>query len=145
MTADVRPSSGSMASPPGARQYPRYAIDATVEVLAPGGGAPVRGRTRDLSRGGLSATVDGEIRSGAVVELRLALRLEAGHTSEPLVVPARVVWSTPLGGARQLGLAFLALTAAQAADLELFVRFLEDGRDHVVEPRLRSSMFDTGR
>lgn len=134
-----------MASPPGARQFPRYAIDATVEVLALDGSAAVRGRSRDLSRGGLSAIVTGDVRRGALVEVRLALRLEAGHTSEPLVVPARVVWSTPLAGGRQLGLAFLTLTADQAADLELFVRFLEDGRDVGIDVRPARGVFDTGR
>lgn len=119
-----------MGRPATARQFPRFAIDAAVEVLV-GDTVGAHGRTRNLSRGGLSAAVAGELPRGARVDVRIALRLEAGHTSEPLTLPARVVWSTPLGGARQLGLAFLPLTREQAADLELFVRFLDDGRDDV--------------
>jgi hypothetical protein len=117
-----------MARQPTARQFPRYAIDAGIEVEADGA-VRARGRTRDLSRGGLSAAVDGDVARGARVDVNIALLLEAGHTSEPLTLPARVVWSTPLGEQRQMGLAFLALTPEQTADLELFVRFLEDGRD----------------
>ena len=122
-----RATTEAMGSPPAARQFPRYAIDAEIAV-AVAGEVLARGRTRDLSRGGLSAAVDGDVARGTRVEVDIALQLEAGHTSEPLTLPARVVWSTPLGRTRQLGLAFLPLTAPQAADLELFVRFLDDGR-----------------
>lgn len=130
-----------MSSPPAARKFPRFAIDAAIEV-AVDGAVRARGRTRDLSRGGLSAAVDGDVPRGARVDVQIALLLEAGHASEPLTLPARVVWSTPLGGARQLGLAFLPLGRDQTADLELFVRFLEDGRDSGAHDRPRSLPFD---
>lgn len=126
-----------MGRPPTARQFPRYAIDAAIEVELEGT-VRARGRTRDLSRGGLSAAVEGDVARGVRVDVHIALMLEAGHTSEPLTLPARVVWSTPLGGARQLGLAFLPLTGEQTADLELFVRFLEDGKDSGPAERARS-------
>ncbi|HVV85670.1 MAG TPA: PilZ domain-containing protein [Kofleriaceae bacterium] len=134
-----------MSSYRAARQFPRFAIDAAVEVVV-AGDVRARGRTRDLSRGGLSAAVgvatDEDLPRGARVDVRIALRLEAGHTSEPLLLPARVVWSTPLAGARQLGLAFLPLTRDQLADLELFVRFLDDGRDEGGPDGDASSRFD---
>lgn len=130
-----------MGSPPVARQFPRYAIDAEIEVALEGA-IRARGRTRDLSRGGLSAAVDGDVPRGARVDVHIALLLEAGHTSEPLTLPARVVWSTPLGDARQLGLAFLPLTREQTSDLELFVRFLEDGRDSGPHDRADTPRFD---
>ena len=117
-----------MASPPIPRQFPRFAIDAAITVKI-GGVVQAQGRTRDLSRGGLSAAVEGELARGVRVDVQITLLLEAGHISEPLLLPARVVWCTPFPGGRQLGLAFLPLGRDQAADLDLFVRFLEDGRD----------------
>ena len=54
-----------------AREFPRFALEATVELTARGFVA--RGRTSNVSRGGLAATVDRAIAPGEVVTGRMAL------------------------------------------------------------------------
>jgi hypothetical protein len=109
------------------RQYPRYALEA--EVVVHHEGAPMaRGRTANVSRGGLCANVAGPLPRGTAVEVELALVFENEQFSEPLVVPARVVWCTQIGGGWQLGMSFLALGPDRARYLELFLRFLSDGQ-----------------
>lgn len=47
--------------------------------------------------------------------------------SEPLVLPARVVWCTPIGDLFQLGASFMPLTTEQQSYLAMFLRYLEAG------------------
>jgi len=114
-----------MSSPE--RQFPRYAVEAQIAIRPHGGGAR-RGRTSNLSRGGLCAIVDAAVAPGRTVEVELALVFDGGNSSEPLSLPARVVWCTDLGGSHQIGISFLVLTPGQRDYLELFLRYLEDGR-----------------
>lgn len=107
------------------REFPRFALEAAVEIRPHGAGPARRGRTRNLSRGGLCALVDAPIPSGRTVDVELALVFAEGNVSEPLALPARVVWCTNLGDSHQVGLAFQALAAGQREYLELFLRFLE--------------------
>jgi hypothetical protein len=109
------------------RQFPRYAVAAAVEIRPHGGGPTRRGRTSNLSRGGICALVDAVVATGRTVDVQLALVFDEGGTSEPLVLPARVVWCTDLGDGHQVGLAFQGLVAGQREYLELFLRYLEDG------------------
>lgn len=109
------------------REFPRYAVEAAVEIRPHGAGSTRRGRTSNLSRGGLCAVVDAGVPIGRTVDVEVALVFSEGSLSEPLALPARVVWCTDLGDGHQVGLAFQGLAAGQREYLELFLRFLEDG------------------
>lgn len=108
------------------RQFPRYAIDAEI-TLRNRGGVIARGRTTNLSKGGLCAEVDAAPVRGQSIEVGIALVFTNESISEPLPLPARVVWSTSLGTVHQIGLSFLPLSVEQAGFLDMFIRFLEDG------------------
>lgn len=108
-----------------AREFPRFALEATVELTARGFVA--RGRTANVSRGGLAATADRAIAPGEVVTVRMALVFDEDTFSEPLDLPVRVVWCTQLAEVYQLGVAFLALSSDQRTYLEMFLRYLEEG------------------
>ena len=107
------------------RQYPRFAIEAEVELVAASGNT--RGRTKDVSRGGLAASVERPIAPGSRVHVRLSLVFDEDTFSEPLVLPARVVWCTPIGKMFQLGAAFMPLSGEQTSYLAMFLRYLEEG------------------
>jgi hypothetical protein len=128
------------------RQFPRYAIDAEI-TLRNRGGVIARGRTTNVSRGGLCADLDAEPVRGQSVEVAIALVFTNQSLSEPLPLPARVVWCTSLGDAHHAGLSFLPLTTEQKGFLEMFIRFLEDGpdEDEADEARSRSLPFDLSR
>lgn len=108
------------------RQSPRYALEASLEVETPDG--TVEGATRNLSRGGLCAELDRPLEAGTRVLVRLSLVFDVDTASESLSVPARVVWSTPLSSGHQVGLQFLGMDSEQQSYLEMFLRFLDEGR-----------------
>jgi len=116
------------------RQFPRYALAADVELRPHGTGTARRGRTANLSRGGLCAMLDAPIPSGRTVDVQISLVFAEGSFSEPLVLPARVVWCTQLADDHQVGLSFLGLHAGQREYLELFLRFLQEGKRTDAEP-----------
>jgi hypothetical protein len=107
------------------RVFPRFALEATVELTARGFVAT--GRTSNVSRGGLAATVDRAIAPSEVVNVRMALVFDEDTFSEPLDLPVRVVWCTQLAEVYQLGVAFLPLSSDQRTYLEMFLRYLEEG------------------
>jgi hypothetical protein len=109
------------------RQFPRYALEAAVEIRPHGAGSLRVGRTSNVSRGGLCAVVDTAIPVGRTVDVEIALVFAEGSFSEPLAIPARVVWCTDLGDGHQVGLAFQGLVAGQREYLELFLRYLAEG------------------
>ena len=109
------------------RQFPRYALEAAVEVRPHGAGSVRRGRTSNLSRGGLCAVVDAAIAVGRTVDVELALIFDEGNVSEAIALPARIAWCTDLGDGHQVGLSFAAMSAGQREYLEMFLRFLEEG------------------
>jgi hypothetical protein len=109
------------------RQFPRYAHAAEVTIRG-GGDVSSRGRTSNLSKGGLCATVGAPFSVGTVVDTELALVFGEDSYSEPIALPARVVWCTNLGGDWQVGLSFRGLPADQLRYLELFLRFLAEGK-----------------
>lgn len=70
--------------------------------------------------------------------MRLSLVFDEDTFSEPLDLPARIVWCTQLGKEFQVGTAFLPLNADQRSYLEMFLRYLEEGSgrrepDHEVD------------
>lgn len=115
---------GTVASLPlPERAFPRHAVDAAI-VLIHGGQVIARGRTRNLSRGGLCAVVGAPVPRGAVVDVSISLVFSADGVSEPLTLPARVVWCTSFSDAEQIGLSFLPLDPTLASYLDMFIRFL---------------------
>jgi hypothetical protein len=128
------------------RQHPRYAIGTEVS-LRTRAGIIAKGRTTNLSRGGLCADVDAEPARGQQVEVSIALIFNAEGVSEPLALPARVVWCTGLGDRFQVGLSFLALSKDQSAFLDMFIRFLEEHPEELSDEKSasRSLPFDLSR
>jgi hypothetical protein len=128
------------------RQHPRYAIGTEVN-LRTRAGVIARGKTTNLSRGGLCADVDAEPTRGQPIEVSIALVFNADGVSEPLALPARVVWCTGLGDRYQVGLSFLAMSKEQAAFLDMFIRFLEEHPEELSDEKSasRSLPFDLSR
>jgi PilZ domain-containing protein len=108
----------------GERAYPRYAHEAAVKFRV--GARLLEGRTRNVSRGGLCATLVDPIALGTNVELELVLVFDDEVQSDALRLPARVVWCTQVDEASQIGVLFRPLDAARAKQLELFLSFLDD-------------------
>ncbi len=108
------------------RQHPRYAVEAAVQLRTDGG--TVEGKVRNVSQGGFSALASQALAPGTECTARLALVFNTDTFSDPLELPARIVWCTNLGTEQQLGAAFLALTAQQIEFLDLFLRYLEEGQ-----------------
>ena len=107
------------------REHPRYALDATVTFYAPD--RAVTGRTRNVSRGGLCATLTEELAVGATIEVDLQLVFAGQQRSEPLRLAARITWCTAIDDQYQLGVQFLALHEETVADLTTFLRYLHGG------------------
>ena len=107
------------------REHPRYAHEAAITLYTPG--REISGRTSNVSRGGLCATFAEQIAVGTEIELDLQLVFTDDRQSEPLRLSARVVWCTAIDDGHQLGMQFLPLREQAAADLTMFLRFL-DGR-----------------
>jgi hypothetical protein len=118
------------------RQHRRYAYGAAIVLLAPG--QAVAGHTRDVSRGGLCATLAEPIAVGLDIELDIQLVFDDDRQSEALRVPARIVWCTPIGDDHQVGVQFLPLTGETAEYLTMFLRFLDDGSRVQTTPQAAS-------
>jgi hypothetical protein len=106
------------------REYPRYAHEAMITLKAPG--VEVSGRTSNLSRGGLCATLTEPIAVGIPVDLDIQLVFADDLQSEALRIPARVVWCTSVDDGHQVGIRFLPFDSEKAEDLTMFLRYLDD-------------------
>ena len=101
------------------------------------------GRTNNVSRGGLSAQLPDPLPVGVDVEVDLVLVFDDDVQSDPLRLPARVVWCTPLDEGHQIGIAFRPLDAQRTEYVTLFLRYLDDSctekapRDLAVDDRFR--------
>jgi hypothetical protein len=104
------------------REHPRYALDATVTFYAQD--RAVSGRTRNVSRGGLCATLTEEVPVGVNIEVDLQLVFDEEQRSEPLRLSARVTWCTAIDDQYQVGVQFIGLREDTAADLTMFLRYL---------------------
>jgi len=107
------------------RQYRRYAYAAAIVLVTPN--RTISGRTRDVSRGGLCATLAASVVVGTDIELDIQLVFDDDRQSEPLRVPARIAWCTSIDDDYQVGVQFLPLTGEVAEYLTMFLRYLADG------------------
>jgi hypothetical protein len=108
------------------RQFPRYALEAAMTLTTAEG--ILEGRTANLSRGGLSAVIPAPVAAGQRVTVELALVFENETYSETLTLQARVVWCTAMEGGYQLGLSFAPVRPESIQYLEMFLKFLAEGR-----------------
>jgi len=106
------------------RQHPRYAADVGIKFYV--GQQVTEGRTRNVSRGGLCADLANALPTGKDVEIDMILVFEDKSQSEPLRLPARIVWCTPLEDAYQVGVSFRPLDKQRAEYLTLFLKYLGD-------------------
>ena len=121
------------------RQHPRYAHEAAITLLVRG--KAIQGRTQNVSRGGLCADLAEPIPIGTDLQVKLQLVFEDESQSEPLQVPARVVWCTPLDDGHQVGLVFRPLNAELQKYLGMFLRFL-DTEEQVKNDKRRDAPVD---
>ena len=106
------------------RQHPRYAHEAAITLVTPS--QEISGRTRNVSRGGLCATLSEEIAIGTEIMVDMQLVFENEHRSEALRLPARITWCTSIDDRHQIGAQFLPLDAETTEYLTMFLRYLDD-------------------
>jgi Tfp pilus assembly protein PilZ len=111
---------------------PRYAHEAAITLHAPG--LVISGRTSNLSRGGLCATLLEPIAVGTAIEVDIQLVFADDLQSEVLRVPARIVWCTPIGDGHQVGVQFLPLDSERTEYLTMFLRYLDVGGGAKAKP-----------
>lgn len=105
------------------RVFPRFACELAVELQSPAGRVHP-GVTRNLSRGGICLETVDALAIGDEVVVRVTLVFDQDRTSEPLELPARVVWCTSFGDAHQVGTQFRPMTQDRATYLDMFLRYL---------------------
>jgi hypothetical protein len=66
---------------------------------------------------------------GVALEVSVALVFPSAGVSEPLTLPARVVWCVGYQHGEQVGVSFLPLDAPTTTYLDMFIRFLSDRGD----------------
>jgi hypothetical protein len=114
-----------MSAPPQEpRRHPRYAVDVDASLTLEDG-RRLKMRTRDLSRNGLCLIAGEHVAPGVAASVDLVLSFGNNAFSEPLVLPARVVWCTKIGDAFQLGAMFDEVSEEQDGFLEMFLHFLD--------------------
>ncbi|MFT3697586.1 MAG: PilZ domain-containing protein [Kofleriaceae bacterium] len=114
------------------REHPRYAHEAAVTFHV--GGRTYEGRTQNVSRGGLCATVTEDVPNGTDCEVSIVLVFDNDQQSEALKVPARIVWSTNVDDGHQVGVMFRALTTQLNQYLSIFLKYL-DGQKAEKRPK----------
>jgi hypothetical protein len=125
------------------REHPRYAHEAVVTVRI--AGKQLQGRTTNVSRGGLAADLTDRVPIGAEVEVDLQLVFEDDVHTDPLRVPARIVWCTALEDVFQVGIAFKPVDADKAQYLALFLKYLDDSGPPVKPGKVERSVDDQFR
>ena len=122
------------------REHPRYAHEAVVTMYV--GGKRHQGRTTNVSRGGLAADLPAAVPVGSDVEVDLQLVFDDDAQTEPLRVPARVVWCTAVEDVYQIGLSFKPLPADRAQLMTVFLRYLDDAGPRTPAPKTERSVDD---
>jgi Tfp pilus assembly protein PilZ len=106
------------------RVFPRFACALAVELVTPDGGIH-SGVSRNLSRGGICLETVDAVSGGEEVVVRVTLVFADARSSEPLELPAQVVWCTSFGSSYQIGTQFRRLSEDRATYLDMFLRYLE--------------------
>jgi len=119
------------------REHQRYAHDVAVTFRV--GSRAIEGRTRNVSRGGLCATIADALPSGTDLDLDIVLVFDDGMQSEALRLPGRVAWCTTVDEANQIGISFRAMDKKRNEYLGMFLRYLDDSYD---EKPLREQSVD---
>jgi c-di-GMP-binding flagellar brake protein YcgR len=100
------------------RQHIRYSVAVAAELMLEGD--TCAGETRDISMGGVSVSVDREIKENSSVELALILTQDG--IEEPFETKADVMWNAPSdSGSWMIGLRFSGLGKAHADQLQRFI------------------------
>ena len=108
------------------RQHPRFAADVGIKFYL--GKNVTEGRTRNVSRGGLAADLSSALQMGKDCDVELRLVFDDNSQSEPLRLPARIVWCTPIEGAFQVGVSFRPMDKQRAEYLNLFLKYLAEDK-----------------
>lgn len=103
------------------RRFPRHAIDVhvSVRVFRSGENVSFWGRSSELGEDGIGATLTGELQVGEVVSMELALPMS------PFPIKFRAL--VRYGDGLRHGFEFLALTAAQRAEIRRVCEVLAAG------------------
>lgn len=109
------------------------------------GGKVYQGRTTNVSRGGLAADLPTALANGSEIECELQLVFDGDAQSEPLGMPARIVWCTAVEDVYQVGIAFKPMAAEKAQFLTMFLRYLDDSGPKTTQPKLARSVDDQFR
>lgn len=107
------------------RVFPRFACELAVELETPGGRIHA-GVSRNLSRGGICLETVDAVSGGEEVLVRVTLVFADARASEPLELPAQVVWCTSFGSSYQVGTQFRRLSHDRATYLDMFLRYLAE-------------------
>lgn len=103
----------------------------------------IEGRTRNVSRGGLCATIADALPSGTDLDLDIVLVFDDGMQSEALRLPGRVAWCTTVDEANQIGISFRSMDKKRNEYLGMFLRYLDDSHDE--KPMREQSVDDRFR
>lgn len=114
------------------REHPRYAHVAHVIVYI--GQQSCRGRTTNVSHGGLCVAVDIAVALGVDVEVDVSLIFDDNAQSEPLRLPARTAWCTAVDHGFQLGLSFRSMPVNETRYLQMFLSYLAADRASLPVP-----------
>ncbi len=101
--------------------HARFACDLAAEIATDRGTAT--GPVVDINESAMCMLASSAIEPGTQVQVQLRLVLEWG-TSEPLVVPAVVLWETPTQGQHQLGLGFATLAPDTTQRLDVLLKVM---------------------
>lgn len=109
------------------RKHPRFAVDMEAKVLTDLGTHTAR--TKDLSRGGLCFILPMPLKVGMNFSMEMTLVFDENSFSEPLVIPGKIIWCTPVEEGYQMGVAFVFKDSQTRQYLEMFLNFLANGAD----------------
>ncbi|MGE0871329.1 MAG: PilZ domain-containing protein [Kofleriaceae bacterium] len=110
-------------SRPGTEREPRYAHEASITLRARS--TVIEGRTRNVSRGGVCASLPTPLQVGCEVQVELALVFDGEVLSDAFKIKARIVWCTMIDESYQLGVAFHSIDARQSDHLATFLKLLD--------------------
>ena len=86
------------------RAHQRFACDLRARLILPDG-HEVEGQATDISFSGICVHIDEPVEPRTLVQFQVWAILPDRET-ENILVPGKIVWSTPIEGTHQLGAAF---------------------------------------